>query len=184
MGKGLLKKYKDLYFELGLNSEALNRAAEDLMEELSDAEPEAMLSEDCLNVFIKFTSFGRSYYRVLEINRKAGIDYVEKHYPELYRESINDCRFRLRDVSPDAEKEFAAKAKVYETNDYAIASDIQRSYVKERIKGSTHKQAIRALDEKYCVETLLQQKYRLFKEEKAEKEAEKAKKKTHNKTGA
>lgn len=177
MGKQLLQKYKDIYAELGFSERALNEAAEDFIEDMTNAKAENVLCEKCLDILIKYTLYSRVFYRVFEVNRAAGIEHVKRKYPELERNGEKDCRFILSGIKP--EEALTKKAtQIYWVSDYATVADMQLEYVKERIKGASHKEAMEVIDNKYGENTLIQ-KNRLVDEEKAGK-AEKAK--SHKKT--
>lgn len=175
MGKKILQKYKDLYFELGLTEYVLNDLAEELIEEIDNANSKIILSEEALDVFIKYMVGGRPYYKGLEINKDACIKHIEKEYPELQREDSFSSRFHLISVKAEDEHKFDAEHKVYAVNDHFIASDIQEMYVKELIKGYSHQEAINKLDEKFCITKNLRTKNKLVETEKATKTTKKPK---------
>lgn len=174
MGKKLLQKYKDLYFELGLTERVLNDLAEELIEEIDNSNSKMILSEEALDVFIKYMVGGRPYYKALEINKEASIGYIEKNYPELRRDNNYTSRFYLCTAKVEDEHKFDMEHKVYAVNDHFIASDIQEIYVKELIKGASHEEAIKMLDERFCISKNLRVKNKLAGEEKAAKTSKKA----------
>lgn len=181
MGKQLLQKYKDLYYQLGLTQRVLSELAEEYIDDMADTEPENTLCEKALDIFIKYSFNGIFVYRVLEINLKAGDEHVKGKYDELEKIRETDHRFKLKG---DCTEESLIKkgAKIYWVSDYSSVADIQKIYLEERIRGNTHKEAIKYLDSRYESETMLQVKNERVRKEKAEK-AEKVKKaKSHKKT--
>ncbi len=171
MGQKILQKYKDLYFELGLTEHVLNDLVEELIEEIDNANSKIVLSEEALDVFIKYMVGGRPYYKGLEVNKDACIKHVEKEYPELQRENNFSSRFHLISAKAEDEHKFDTEHKVYAVNDHFIASDIQEMYVKELIKGHSHQEAINKLDEKFCITKNLHTKNKLVEAEKTTKAA-------------
>ncbi|MBO7561196.1 hypothetical protein J6T21_04200 [Candidatus Saccharibacteria bacterium] len=168
MGKQLLQKYKDLYYQLGLTQRVLSELAEEYIDDMADTEPENILCEKALDVFIKYSFNGIFVYRVLEINLKAGDDHVKGKYDELEKIREKDHRFKLKG---DCTEESLIKkgAKIYWVSDYSSVADIQRIYLEERIRGNTHKEAMGYLDSRYESETILQIKNEKIRKEKAEK---------------
>ena len=168
MEKQLLQRYKDLYYQLGLTQRVLSELAEEYIDDMADTEPNNILCEKALDVFIKYSFNGIFVYRVLEINLKAGDEHVKEKYDELEKIREKDHRFKLKGGHTE-ENLIEKGAKIYWVSDYSSVADIQKIYLEERIRGNTHKEAIEYLDSRYESETILQAKNEKIRKEKAEK---------------